>query len=486
MERRALAVARRLRNAGGVVPPVHESQRLDDTRPSVLGVALVGMEAVDVDPRDVDARVAGRDPVGQGPADAAAGDHADRVEARRDEVVPDLRRLAERDRQVGREALRAAEELPDPDVARGRDAAHRRVEEGRHAVPVRLDLAEGEVVGHAFHLPRRADGLEEADHEAAALFPVVAVTRRVLEDRELPRHPGERLGDQVVVLGRLVRDADAAARAELPRPHPGAVDDELRLDVAPRRRDPDGASVAGGDARDRHALDDRDAVLPGSLGQGHGRVHRVHPPVLPHVEAGQDVVDPREREEPSDLVGRDLFDVVAEVPVERRDPAVLLEAVRVRGQLDEAQGLEARAVAGLGLEAPPEIARVHAQLDRGRRGRAEGGHEARRVPGRAGGQPVALQQDDVPPAQLGQVIRHRAADHPASDDHDARPARQFLAGHRRPPPVCARTLCAPGDEGQRSGGAADTKNPASASSSGPTTPGGSRSCGRRTRPGSGS
>ena len=40
------------------------------------------------------------------------------------------------------------------------------------------------------------------------------------------------LGDEVVVLGGLQRDVDAGRVAELARPHAGAVDDELGLDVA--------------------------------------------------------------------------------------------------------------------------------------------------------------------------------------------------------------------------------------------------------------
>jgi hypothetical protein len=39
----------------------------------------------------------------------------------------------------------------------------------------------------ALDLPRRADRLEQADHQAADLLAVVAVGRRVLEHRAVPR-----------------------------------------------------------------------------------------------------------------------------------------------------------------------------------------------------------------------------------------------------------------------------------------------------------
>ena len=57
------------------------------------------------------------DPVRQHAAQAAAGEDADRVQARGDEVVLQLRRLADDRLQVGREALGPAEELLDADLA---------------------------------------------------------------------------------------------------------------------------------------------------------------------------------------------------------------------------------------------------------------------------------------------------------------------------------------------------------------------------------
>ncbi len=101
--------------------------------------------------------------------------------------------------------------------------------------------------------------------------------------------------------------------------------------------------VGGGDARDRHALDDLHALLARAFGQGHGGVHGIDAPVLLQIKARLDVVHPGQGEEPLDLVGADLLDVVAAESVEGRDPAILLHAVRVRGQLDEAQRLEAGA-----------------------------------------------------------------------------------------------------------------------------------------------
>ena len=146
VERRGLGAAGGLHRPGRVVALVDHAERLDRPGGAVLRVGLVAVQPVDVDAGDVDVRAAVDDPVRQGAAEPAAGEDADRVQPGRDEVVADLGRLADHRLQVGREALRAAEELRDADLGRDRDAAHRLLEVGTHPVPVRRQLAEREVV----------------------------------------------------------------------------------------------------------------------------------------------------------------------------------------------------------------------------------------------------------------------------------------------------------------------------------------------------
>ena len=131
------------------------------------------------------------------------------------------------------------------------------------------------------------------------------------------------------------------------------------------------------------------------------------------------------------LARRDLVHVDAAVAVERRDAAVLLEAIGVGGDLDEADRLEAGRLPGLGLEPRVEIARVLAHLGRRLGGRAEGDHEPGGVPGGAGGEAVALEEHDVLPAHVGQVVGDRAADDAAADDDDARVLRYVCFRHLR-------------------------------------------------------
>ena len=52
--------------------------------------------------------------------------------------------------------------------------------------------------------------------------------------------------------------------------------------------------------------------------------------------------------------------------------------------------------------------------------------EAGGVPGCTAGQCVALQKDDVGPAQFGEVVGDAGAHYAATDDHDLRPLGDLL------------------------------------------------------------
>ena len=433
VNRRALHPARGLHRPARVVALVHLPERLHRAGPAVLRVGLVAMQPVDVQAGDVDVGAPGDDPVRQRPAESAAGQDADRVQPGCDEVVPQLGRLADHRRQVGGERLGAAEELPHPQVKGHRHPAHRLLQVGPHPVPVRRDLAEREVGRSALHLPRRALSLEQPDHQTADLFAVVAERGRILQHRQVGRQAGHLVGDQVVVLGGLQRHAHAGQIGQLARPQPGTVHHVLALDLAGRGAHPGDRPAPGQEAGHRGLLDDPHPAHPGALGQRHRDVDRVDPAVLRHVEPGQHVVGAGQWEQPLHLAGRDLLHVHPAEPVERRDPAVLLQPVGVGGDLDEADRLEPGGLAGLRLQPAVELAAVLPELGRGLRRGPERHHQPGRVPGGARGDPVPLQQHHVLPARLGQVVGHRTTDHAAAHHHHPRPRRDRLLRH--PPSV---------------------------------------------------
>src|SRR5262245_37679759 len=128
------------------------------------------------------------------------------------------------------------------------------------------------------------------------------------------------------------------------------------------------------------------------------------------------------------MPGRDLLAIASAIAIERRNPAVLLESIRIGGGLDESALAKPRALAGLGLEPRVEIARVLAHLRRGLRRRAERDDEPRRVPRGARCQAIALDQDHVGPAHVREVICDGTSDHTAAD-HDGACGCRY--GHAR-------------------------------------------------------
>ena len=95
------------------------------------------------------------------------------------------------------------------------------------------------------------------------------------------------------------------------------------------------------------------------------------------------------------------------------------QALRRARHADAARAAKARGLARLRLETLVEHGAVAGQAREVVAG-AQLADEPRRVPGGAAGQLAPLEQDDVAPAELGQVIGDAAADDAAADDDDAR------------------------------------------------------------------
>ena len=102
----------------------------------------------------------------------------------------------------------------------------------------------------------------------------------------------------------------------------------------------------------------------------------------------------------------------------------LLPATLGRGDEDGAGPPESGPEAGPALQVLEQlrgVPREHAHVV----GRPQLADEAGRVPRRPGREPLALEQDHVAPAALGQVVGDARADDAAADDDDSR-----MAGER--------------------------------------------------------
>ena len=409
--RRRLRVRPRSRR---VQPPEQLDAALGEIRPA----RLPALEAGDVDAGDVDRRRAVDDPVRDDRSGAAAGEDAERVEAGGDEEPVEFGRLAHQEAVVGGEALRSGEQLADADVGEARQDLHRVLEERCEPVPVGRDLAEAEVVGDPIDRPRRGDRLEEADHEPAGLLAVVGEPVGVLEDRQVGRHPLERLGDQVGVLDRLERHRHPGHRPDLAGPHAGAVDDVLGLDRSVLGDHAGHPAGALRDAGDRRTLHDPHPERTGAGGERHRHVVGVGPTLARGEEPADHVGRVDVRPEIGHLSRGDLLAVDAHQPEEIGLPTELVHALGIARGLQVADRLEAGREPGLVLERRVEVGRVLRHP-----GERLGGHAARhdqpgRVPRGARGELVAFEEDDVGPAEMCEVIGDAGADHATADDHD--------------------------------------------------------------------
>ena len=106
--------------------------------------------------------------------------------------------------------------------------------------------------------------------------------------------------------------------------------------------------------------------------------------------------------------------------------------------LGRARQADAAALHPARIEPPVELDRVHHHL-RQRDRRAQLADEPGRVEGRAAGELLAVEQDDVLVAQLGEVVGDRRAGDAAADDHAARAIR-WLA-HRGASSITGAQAC---------------------------------------------
>ena len=433
VERRAADASRGLHLPERPVHLVQQPQGLGRPLVEVPAVALEGHEPPDVHLPQVHRRVAVHDPVGDRAPGAAARREAHGVEAGGDEVAAQRRRLAQDVPVVGREALGSVEEQLDAHPSEHGEALRRPQDPRLEMVPV---LGQGEELGVLRDPVRRpwlGAGLEEPDHQLARLVAGVGRVVGHAQDRQVRGEPLDRLGDQVEVLRRVERHHDVALAGQLACPHPGAVHDVLARDVAALGGHAADAAVPAEDAGHLRLLEHPGAGHARGLGQRLGHVGGVRHPVARDERGAQDAGGVEERPHLADPLAVDELEVDPDEVAHRRAAPDLLPAT---GRRRDQQGpvlLEARAVAGAPLELAEQVLRVAREQAHVVR-RPELAHQPRGMPGRAGGERLALEQDHVGPAALREVVEHARADDAAADHDDARLGREWRSaglGRRR-------------------------------------------------------
>jgi len=296
-------------------------------------------------------------------------------------------------------------------------------------LPVLGQQREREVLGEPVHPPRLRHRLEAAHEQATDLFAHVDPAVGVAEHGELARHPGHGLGDDVEMLGGVQRHVDARHPAQLASPHPRAVHHRVARDITVIGADARRRAVLPMDAGHGHVLDEGGAALARAFRQGQRGVDRIRPPVPRDPHGAGQVVGAHQRPEAAGVARRDHLDLDAEALGHRRATLQLDQPLLRPRDADAARAPESRGLSRLRFELLVEhgaVAREAGEVVAG----AELADEARRMPRGAAGEVATLEEHDVAPPELRQVIRDAASDDPASDDDGAR-VRRNRAGHRR-------------------------------------------------------
>ena len=154
---------------------------------------------------------------------------------------------------------------------------------------------------------------------------------------------------------------------------------------------------------------------PGPRRQRQREPRRVQPAIGRQPDRAKDAIGRHQREAVLGLPRRDEV----ERQSEGLGPASLASSSSNRPAGCQPQGpdlMPRRVRAGLGLQSPVQVGAVHHHF-RERHGAAQLADEAGRVEGRAGGELRAIDQDDVRPAALCQVIGDGRPADAAADDH---------------------------------------------------------------------
>ena len=361
-------------------------------------------------------------PVGQREADAAALAEAGHDGAGAPEIGQALHRADQRV-AVEREGEGAVDDLLDAGLLDAGEMLEADFQRRRDAVEIGRQQFMAEIPRRVDRRPRLAGLFIGAEQDAVALLAGVDLALevehadhlaagRLVEFLDL-RH---RLGEQIHVLHGQHRQFDADHAADLARPQAAAVDDMLGLDRALFGDDVPGAVGLLRQFDDAVAQHDLGAEFLGRLGVGDGGAGGIEMAFdrIPH---GADEIGlVHQREHRLGFGRRDQLGVHAEIAALGVGQPQEIHALGRIGHHHAAGQMQRAGLAGDLLDLLVELHRIGLQL--GDVGVAVQRVEAAgRMPGRAGGQLRALDQHDVGPAGLGQMVEHRAADDAAADDN---------------------------------------------------------------------
>ena len=290
---------------------------------------------------------------------------------------------------------------------------------------------EGEVLGHRIvrgHPVGAAAALVGAEVQPELLLAEIPGRVHVPEQGEpaarlpAPRlELGDRFGEEVLVRHGHHRNAAPEHRADLAPPVAGRVHDVLATHLPLRSRDHPLAAVPA-NARHGTESDHPGAEVARALREGLGELGRIDISVAGVVERTGEIVGLEEGVAIPQLLRRADPHVHALVAAHPHHPLELHHALVGMGEADGPGDVVVHGVVDFVGEPSVELRRVALHVH-DRPARREGRHVAGRVPRRARGELVLLEEKAVRPPLLREVKETRGADRAAPDDDRPRDAR---------------------------------------------------------------
>ena len=247
VERRFAYAAGAFILAVGVVPGIEQAQALGHAFAQVFAVALERHVAAHVHFPQVRWGAPGAHPFRHHLAYPARGLQADGIQTRSNEAVIELRRLAQVVTHVGREALRAAEELLDAGRFQGRHPRHGVPQHRFEVVEITGDLVETEVLGNAVHAPGPGAGLERAHQQFAGVVLVIGAGVVIPYHRQVLVQARDGFEQRIVMLAGVQRHVHPDACGQVPGPHARAQHHVVGFHVAAFGADTGDPAGAGAD-----------------------------------------------------------------------------------------------------------------------------------------------------------------------------------------------------------------------------------------------
>ena len=173
------------------------------------------------------------------------------------------------------------------------------------AVEIRRQQLGAEIGRYAGLAPGDGVGLPTADGQAADLRFDVDQMIGIAHGRQIGRHIGDLVGQQVLVLQRHNGHVDAGHQADVAAPHACCIDDLVTAYAALIGFDGGDAQPLALQAGHGDALPDFDAAVAGALGQGLRQGGGIDIAVAGDESRAQDAVSTHEREQLPGFIGAD-------------------------------------------------------------------------------------------------------------------------------------------------------------------------------------